>query len=494
MSRNRTPRLAPCLGALLLSAVVSCVAASSRAAFVGGLATFDGAAKDLLTWEQTLAGAGSSIAQNDAIEIEGVGGWADYTTTFTIGIGESAEVEISDFGTPLVGVIRFLLTTNSGGTGAPVVFDDGYTGLQWNSGIGRFLTCVGANGSCAGSPVGPGILDPHPEPHILRVHRTSLTSATYTVIRKSDASVLGSVVLPVPASLPADLHVALTTAGSGVVVFDDVFIPSLTDRCGDGVPDARFGEECDDGNTSDGDCCSGVCAYDMSGAPCDDATVCNGAETCDGAGTCQAGSPPDCDDGDLCTQDTCDAVLGCESAGTPWDGCVAGFAKGSLLVKEKAAGREKIIARLKRLETTVLQEDFGDPVAGGTAYATCIFDDTGALVASLNVDRAGAACAGKECWKAAGFGWKYKDKDAASDGVGQMKLFGGPSGKGQIQIKAANAAKKGQVSLPVGVASSLASATSVRLQLVASDAPLCFEATLDDVRQQEVDSFKAVAK
>ena len=38
--------------------------------------------------------------------------------------------------------------------------------------------------------------------------------------------------------------------------------------CGDTVIDV--GEQCDDGNTVNGDCCSSSCQYDASGAPCTD--------------------------------------------------------------------------------------------------------------------------------------------------------------------------------------------------------------------------------
>jgi cysteine-rich repeat protein len=54
--------------------------------------------------------------------------------------------------------------------------------------------------------------------------------------------------------------------------------------CGNGTLDP--GEQCDDNNTQDGDCCSSTCQYEQSGSPCaDDGDSCT-ADTCDGAGTC----------------------------------------------------------------------------------------------------------------------------------------------------------------------------------------------------------------
>ncbi len=52
--------------------------------------------------------------------------------------------------------------------------------------------------------------------------------------------------------------------------------------CGDGVTQPDF-EECDDGNTVDGDCCAADCTHEASGASCDD-----GTGTCDGSGACVA--------------------------------------------------------------------------------------------------------------------------------------------------------------------------------------------------------------
>jgi cysteine-rich repeat protein len=76
--------------------------------------------------------------------------------------------------------------------------------------------------------------------------------------------------------------------------------------CGNGSLEP--GEECDDGNTLDGDCCSAICQYEAAGSLCADGQFCNGEETCDGAGACQAGTPVDCGDGVWCTIDACDEV------------------------------------------------------------------------------------------------------------------------------------------------------------------------------------------
>ncbi|WP_437970440.1 hypothetical protein WMF04_14615 [Sorangium sp. So ce260] len=111
--------------------------------------------------------------------------------------------------------------------------------------------------------------------------------------------------------------------------------------CGDGV--LGRGEQCDDGNLLDGDCCSalcvaepatvlcriassdcdpgeycdgaGRCAADVvlpDGALCGDFDLCNGTELCF-EGNCLSGIPLDCDDGDPATTDECLPLFGCRN-------------------------------------------------------------------------------------------------------------------------------------------------------------------------------------
>jgi len=78
--------------------------------------------------------------------------------------------------------------------------------------------------------------------------------------------------------------------------------------CGDGKLDA--GEQCDDGNTVAGDCCSPTCSYEPIGSPCDDRSVCTTNDACDGVGVCR-GLKLSCEDGDGCTVDRCAPQDGC---------------------------------------------------------------------------------------------------------------------------------------------------------------------------------------
>jgi cysteine-rich repeat protein len=110
---------------------------------------------------------------------------------------------------------------------------------------------------------------------------------------------------------------------------DDVEVSSGTDPtdplsfpggpvCGDSIVEGA--EQCDDGNSTDGDCCSAACAFEPSGSFCADGEACNGSETCDGAGACLAGAPLDCDDLDECTADSCDGITGCGHDPIPFCG------------------------------------------------------------------------------------------------------------------------------------------------------------------------------
>lgn len=108
-------------------------------------------------------------------------------------------------------------------------------------------------------------------------------------------------------------------------------------NCGNGTVDG--GEQCDDGNVRNGDCCTGSCQLDGAGTPCADANsctdnVCDGAgacnatnnsapcednlfctdgDTCSG-GSCTSGPPRDCDDQASCSTDFCHPTYGCQHA------------------------------------------------------------------------------------------------------------------------------------------------------------------------------------
>jgi cysteine-rich repeat protein len=148
--------------------------------------------------------------------------------------------------------------------------------------------------------------------------------------------------------------VAATAEGDAIVVWRDTH-PSadgskptpVTDvmartlrLCGNGNVDP--GEQCDDGNREDGDCCSSSCQFEPTGQACDDGLFCTVGSVCN-QGTCGGGAPRDCDDGNVCTADRCDESTaqcvhdtsllegaGCDdgNACTTLDACSGGTCRG----------------------------------------------------------------------------------------------------------------------------------------------------------------------
>jgi hypothetical protein len=164
--------------------------------------------------------------------------------------------------------------------------------------------------------------------------------------------------------------------------------------------------------------------------------------------------------------------------------------KASLLVKEKQAGNERLAVALKGFRSGVLRQQFGDPVDGSTAYRVCIYDGDDALVADLVVDRAGVACVSKPCWKAVSSkGWKYRDTTASADGIHGIVAKSG-SGKAKLIIKGRNRSRKGQSSLPSGIASALTGSSRASVRVLTSDAD-CFAGNLGRVKKDTGSLFKA---
>ena len=83
-------------------------------------------------------------------------------------------------------------------------------------------------------------------------------------------------------------------------------------ECGNGIVEP--GEQCDDGNTADGDCCSSTCQFEPTGSACNDGNACTLSDTCNATGQCLSGPPRDCVDANVCTADSCDPAVGCVHA------------------------------------------------------------------------------------------------------------------------------------------------------------------------------------
>jgi hypothetical protein len=138
---------------------------------------------------------------------------------------------------------------------------------------------------------------------------------------------------------------------------------------------------------------------------------------------------------------------------------------------------------------------FGDPVAGASRYAVCLYDDSGVLAGELPVDRAGDTCGAKPCWTEKGTGGRirrvYADDLASASGVWKITTSQSDSGKGKLSVAARNRLSEGQTALPA-LTARLAGQLAVTAQVFVSDGA-CFELFADRVREAELDLLKASA-
>ena len=175
---------------------------------------------------------------------------------------------------------------------------------------------------------------------------------------------------------------------------------------------------------------------------------------------------------------------GCSPA--PQSGCVAA-GRALLSINEKNPGNERFKGTLQNLAAATTQANFGDPVGGSTRYDVCIYNQAGALVAEMTVDRALQTCGTRPCWKPVStLGYRYTDKNAAADGIKSIVAKSGVFGKGSVKLKGANRLSKGQTALPTGISGSLQ--VGATLQVVTDDAG-CFDAVVTTVKKSSSTEF-----
>lgn len=220
--------------------------------------------------------------------------------------------------------------------------------------------------------------------------------------------------------------------------------------CGDGIQGP--GEDCDDGNTLDGDCCSSTCTFESAGSSC-------------------AG------DGSLCTTDECDGAGACVSA--PHTGCRSA-GRSMLMLKNSANdNKDKLVFKwLKGAATDT--SDFGDPQAT-SEYALCIYTDA----ASTPLVEATIPASSSHWTPMSTKGFKYKNTTGSPDGVTKVKLKSGTAGKAMVLVNGKGA------HLPYPVFSHLP--LSVTARIVNNETDACFEATYGPatVKRNDLGLFKA---
>jgi cysteine-rich repeat protein len=215
--------------------------------------------------------------------------------------------------------------------------------------------------------------------------------------------------------------------------------------CGDGEPNA--GEQCDDGNTSDADCCSGVCHFVPAGIQCPaDDDLCT-LDRCDGAGSCTHTTIPLCTTTTnvTTTTTTTSTTMARTTTTTLPPGCAPAPLSGCRLPAEP--GKAKLQLRDRSPDTgdrvtwkwtkgaATSLGDLGDPLAT-TDYVFCLYEVGPNLVTSLRAPAAGT-CGAKPCWKADSTrGFTYRDREGTPDGVAKLGLAAGAAGKAKMALTA----------------------------------------------------------
>lgn len=178
--------------------------------------------------------------------------------------------------------------------------------------------------------------------------------------------------------------------------------------CGNGVVDP--GEECDDGNTRSGDCCSATCEREI---------VCPACEACDST------------------------TLTCVPA--PRAFCHAPAVSGGarLLIKTGLTTERNLLAWKWLHGDATAAAELGDPV-GGDDYALCVY--AGPLVESTLLLRSaapgGATCGATPCWKGLGTpvgakGFRYDDRRRPPAALRSVLLKPGGTGAAKAIVKGA---------------------------------------------------------
>jgi len=241
--------------------------------------------------------------------------------------------------------------------------------------------------------------------------------------------------------------------------------------CGNGLVDP--GEACDDGNYTDGDCCSATCQLvGNDGDSCEDGNACTTSETC-ASGVCVPGGDLTCDPCLVCDSDEgCvvpDAIYPCQEAPT----------NGSAIQMRHDAdddGRDKLLWRW-RSQTPVELDEFGAPDVV-TDISLCVYE-AGALVLSSTIPAA-QNCNGKPCWVRKEHDARFADKLAQFGGLSSIRIREGSTGK--ITVKGRGAG------LALGDLD-LALPATVRLRR--GDGTPCWEANFDEAGTSDLGRFRA---
>jgi uncharacterized delta-60 repeat protein len=271
--------------------------------------------------------------------------------------------------------------------------------------------------------------------------------------------------------LQPDQRIVLVGAKTNIGPRDFTHARYFGNTCGDGALEP--GEQCDDGNTAAGDCCSPTCQYEPAGTACgDDGDACT-ENVCDATGSCTHPAVTCA----LC--ETCDSAIGCYEV--PRAGCLGSAPAGrsSLLLKDKTPHTRDLI-RWKWRSGTVAVGDFGDPFVDD--YALCIYHGAGQDLWLRSVAPAGGTCGSAYCWKPLSpSGAKYTDKALSPNGIASLVLRSNVPGQIRLKLKS--------VGVQIGMPALGSLALPVRTQLQRQGA--CWDVTYPTSRTSTATTFDA---
>jgi len=130
-------------------------------------------------------------------------------------------------------------------------------------------------------------------------------------------------------------------------ITDEDYTATYPAVCGNNLVES--GEDCDDGNTDPGDCCSAICQYEPQGTSCGNPGdgVCDLQDTCDGSGVCDDQVEPvstvcRADAGECDIAETCDGVGACPADAFEPDTTVCRSDAGACDLPESCTGSSPV--------------------------------------------------------------------------------------------------------------------------------------------------------
>jgi len=229
-------------------------------------------------------------------------------------------------------------------------------------------------------------------------------------------------------------------------------------NCGNGMLEP--GEECDDGNVADGDCCSSACRFEPAGTAC-------------------------ADDGNLCTADQCDGAGVCIHPAALAPACGPAMGRGaSLQLEDKRKDARDRLVWMWRNGAAISKADFGNPLTT-SSYALCVYETAGDGSPSLVLGAAapaGGRCGKHACWKASRRGFAYHGSGLSPNGLLSLGLKAGNPGNASIAVTGRGA----KIQMP-----RLPLSTPIIVQLKRGDGDRCWEARYSSAAVNRPGELKA---